>query len=334
MQANRRSAIKAGLALAVAAAGMAGSPSHAGDEAAGAYPAKQVTFLVPYAAGGPTDLIARQLAFGLGKLWGQPVVVENRTGASGIVALTALARAPSDGYTLGIMVSPVTAIAPLTQPNFRYDVTQDFTAVSDLVDYALVLLAGPQTKAANLKELVEFARQNPTAVTYGSSGLGGTNHLAGELFSRSADAPMLHVPYKGNAPALNDVMAGQVSFVFAQTDAAIGLAKSDKVRALGITSRERNSALPDIPTMEESGFKGVDVGGWTGVMGPAKLPPAVLKKLEDGIAAVKKTPEFKEKMESLGFVITGTSSAAFTQRVRAERDFWKAKITEANIQLQ
>jgi tripartite-type tricarboxylate transporter receptor subunit TctC len=145
---------------------------------------------------------------------------------------------------------------------------------------------------------------------------------------------MLHVPYKGNAPALNDVMAGQVSFVFAQTDAAIGLAKSDKVRALGITSRERNSALPDIPTMEESGFKGVDVGGWTGVMGPAKLPPAVLKKLEDGIAEVKKTPEFKEKMESLGFVITGTSSADFTQRVRVERDFWKAKITEANIQLQ
>ncbi len=232
------------------------------------------------------------------------------------------------------MVSPVTAIAPLTQPNFRYDVTQDFTAVSDLVDYALVLLAGPQTKAANLKELVEFAKQNPTAVTYGSSGLGGTNHLAGELFSRSANAPMLHVPYKGNAPALNDVMAGQVSFVFAQTDAAIGLAKSDKVRALGITSKERNAMLPTVPTMEESGFKGVDVGGWTGVMGPAKLPPAVLKRLEAGIAEVKKTPEFKEKMESLGFVITGTSSTDFTRRVRAERDFWKAKITEANIQLQ
>ncbi len=333
MQANRRSVIKTGLALVMTAFGMAGAPAHAKDEAA--YPAKQVTFLVPYAAGGPTDLIARQLAFGLSKRWGQAVVVENRTGASGIVALTALARAPADGYTLGgIMVSPVTAIAPLTQPSFRYDVTRDFTAVTDLVDYALVLLAGPQTKAANLKELVEFAKRNPTAVTYGSSGLGGTNHLAGELFSRSANAPMLHVPYKGNAPALNDVMAGQVSFVFAQTDAAIGLAKSDKVRALGITSKERNPMLPTVPTMEESGFKGVDVGGWTGVMGPAKLPPAVLKQLEADIAEVKKTPEFKQKMTSLGFVITGTSSADFTQRVRAERDFWKAKITETNIQLQ
>ncbi len=334
MKANRRNAIRTTLKVAVAAMGMAGMLAHAGADEAGNFPARQVTLLVPYAAGGPTDLIARQLAFGLGKLWGQPVVVENRTGASGIVALTALARAPADGYTLGVMVSPVTAIAPLTQPAFRYDVSKDFTAVSDLVDYALVLLAGPQTKAQSLKELVAYAKQNPTSVTYGSSGLGGTNHLAGELFSRSAHAPMLHVPYKGNAPALNDVMAGQISFVFAQTDAAIGYAKSDKVRALGITSKQRNPALPDVPTMEESGFKGVDVGGWTGVMGPAKLPPAVLKKWEEGIAAVKKTPEFKDKMESLGFVVTGTSSADFTQRVRQERDFWKAKITEANIQLQ
>jgi len=334
MKVNRRSAITAGLIFATAAMSLTSAPSYAKDEAPANYPTSPVTFLVPYAAGGPTDLVARQLAFGLSKLWGQPVVVENRVGASGIVALTALARAPSDGYTLGVMVSPVTAIAPLTQPSFPYDVTKDFTAVSDVVDYALVLLAGPQTKAKSLKELVEFAQKNPTAVTYGSSGIGGTNHLAGELFSRSANAPMLHVPYKGNAPALNDVMAGQISFVFAQTDAAISFAKSDKIVALGITSNVRNPALPNVPTMEESGFKGVDVSGWTGVLGPAKLPPAVLKKLEDSIAVVKKTPEFKEKMESLGFVITGTSSADFTQRVRKERDFWKAKITETNIQLQ
>ena len=333
MRAHRRIAIKAGLAMVSAAMGLGANVAQAKDEAS-AYPAKPITFLVPYSAGGPTDLIARQLAFGLNKLWGQSVVVDNRTGAGGIVALTALARAPADGYTLGIMVSPVTAIAPLTQPSFAYDVTKDFTAVSDVVDYALVLLAGPQTKAKNLQELADYAKKNPTGVTYGSSGLGGTNHLAGELFSRSANAPMLHVPYKGNAPAINDVMAGQISFVFAQTDAAIGLAKSDKVAALGITSSTRNPMLPNVPTMEESGFKGVDVGGWTGVMGPAKLPAPVLKKLEEGIAAVKQSPEFKEKMESLGFVITGTSSVDFSQRVKKERDFWKAKITEAKIQLQ
>ncbi len=334
MQTNRPKLLATHCALAaILGLGMTQVSAQTKDEAAG-YPAKPITFLVPYAAGGPTDLVARQLAHGLNKLWGQPVVVDNRTGASGIVALTALARAPADGYTLGVMVSPVTAIAPLTQPNFPYDVTKDFTAVSDVVDYALVLLAGPQTKARTLKELVDFAKANPNAVTYGSSGVGGTNHLAGELFSRSAGVPMLHVPYKGNAPALNDVMAGQISFVFAQTDSAIGLAKSDKVTALGITSATRNPALPNVPTMEESGFRGVDVGGWTGVMGPAKLPPGVLKKLEEGIAAVKQTPEFRDKMVSLGFVITATSSQAFGQRIQKERDFWKAKITEAKIPLQ
>lgn len=334
MNMNRRTALIARWTLVAAACGLSGITAQAKNEGTAAYPTKPITFLVPYSAGGPTDLVARQLALGLNKLWGQPVVVDNRTGASGIVALTALARAPGDGYTLGIMVSPVTAIAPLTQPNFPYDVVKDFTAVSDVVDYALVLMVGPQTKAKSARELAEYAKKNPTGVTYGSSGVGGTNHLAGELFSRSANAPMLHVPYKGNAPAINDVMAGQISFVFAQTDSAIGMAKSDKMTALGITASIRNPALPNVPTMEESGFTGMDVGGWTGVMAPAKLPQEVLKKLEEGIAAVKKTPEFKEKMESMGFVITGTSSAAFGQRVQKERDFWKAKITEAKIQLQ
>jgi len=334
MNMNRRTAVIAQWTLVAAACALPGINAQAKDEGAAAYPTKPITFLVPYSAGGPTDLIARQLALGLNKLWGQPVVVDNRTGASGIVALTALARAPGDGYTLGIMVSPVTAIAPLTQPNFPYDVVKDFTAVSDVVDYALVLMVGPQTKAKSARELADYAKKNPTAVTYGSSGVGGTNHLAGELFSRSANAPMLHVPYKGNAPAINDVMAGQISFVFAQTDTAIGMAKSGKMTALGITAATRNPALPNVPTMEEGGFAGMDVGGWTGVMAPAKLPQEVLKKLEEGIAAVKKTPEFREKMESMGFVITGTSSAVFGQRVQKERDFWKAKITEAKIQLQ
>lgn len=334
MRFQKRYAIKAGLSLVAGALGLASFAVQSKEGEAASYPAKPITFIVPYSSGGPTDLIARQLALGLTKLWGQPVVVDNRTGAGGIVALTALARAPADGYTLGIMVSPVTAIAPLTQPGFAYDVTKDFTAVSDVVDYALVLLAGPQTKAKSLQELVDYAKKNPSGVTYGSSGLGGTNHLAGELFSRAANAPMLHVPYKGNAPAINDVMGGQISFVFAQTDAAIGLAKSDKITALGITSSSRNAMLPNVPTLGESGYKGVDVGGWTGVMGPAKLPEPILKKLEEGIATVKKTPEFKDKMESLGFVITGTSSVDFSQRVHKERDFWKAKITDAKIQLQ
>ena len=314
-------------ALAVCAISVGASQAQA------AYPEKPVTFMVPYSAGGPTDLIARQLAQGLGELWGQSVVVENRTGASGIVALSALNRAAADGYTLGIMVTPVTAIAPLTQKDFPLDVTKDFTAVTDLVDYALVLLAGPQAQASTLKELINRAKADPQAISYGSSGIGGTNHLAGELFSRAAGATMLHVPYKGNAPAISDAMGGQISFVFAQTDAAIGLADSDKFTALAITSAERNPAVPNIPTLIEQGLD-VTVGGWTGVMGPAGLSPEIVKTLEDSIAKVKDSPAFKERMAALGFVITPTSSEAFTKRVKEERDFWKKKIEEENIPLQ
>ena len=145
---------------------------------------------------------------------------------------------------------------------------------------------------------------------------------------------MMHVPYKGNAPAINDVMAGQVSFVFAQTDSAIGLVNSGKLRALAITSPQRHPALPQVPTMAESGYRGIDVNGWTGVMGPGKLPPQVLKRLEAGIAAVKQMPEFRQKMDALGFMLTDTSASAFGQRMRQERDFWQAKITQAQIPLQ
>ena len=169
------------------------------------YPSRPVTLVVSYAAGGPADIIARQLATGLGQIWKQPVVVENRAGASGLLALGHLAQARADGYTLGLMVSPVTAIAPLTQPSFKYDVTKDFTAVADLVDYSLVMLVGPQVKATSVADIIAAAKVRPGSISYGSSGVGGTNHLAGELLSRAAGVEMLHVPYKGNAPAVNAV---------------------------------------------------------------------------------------------------------------------------------
>lgn len=322
-----RSALYAA-AFTLCSFGIAAGHAHA------TYPNKPVTLLVPYSAGGPTDLIARQLAHGLGELWDQPVIVENRSGASGIIALSALNRAAPDGYTLGVMVTPVTAIAPLTQKNLDFDVNEDFTAISDVVDYALVLLAGPQTSAKTLQDLIDIANDDPHAISYGSSGVGGTNHLAGEIFSRAAKAPMLHVPYKGNAPAITDAMAGQISFVFAQTDAAIGLADGGKFTPLAITSAERNPAVPDIPTFAEQGLPDVLVQGWTGVMGPAGLSPEVIHALEDSIAKVKESPAFMDRMNALGFVITPTSSQAFTKRIKEESEFWKNKIEEENIPLQ
>lgn len=322
------------VAAAALLVGLGAAANPAAAEDGDRYPTRPITLIAPYTAGGPSDVIARQLALGLSQIWKQPVVVENRTGASGLIALGALAQATSDGYTLGVMVSPVTAIAPLTQPSFKYDVVKDFTAVADLVDYTLVMLAGPQHNAKSVAQVVELAKAKPAAVSYGSSGIGGTNHLAGELFARAAQAPMLHVPYKGNAPAVTAAMAGEVTFTFAQQDGAMALASSGKLTPLAVTASKRLPALPNVPTMAESGYPSMVIGGWTGVMAPAKLPAPILAKLAQGIEHVKGTPEFKARMDAMGFPITPTSPPAFAERIRTERDFWKAKISENKIPLQ
>ena len=299
------------------------------------YPSRPVTLVVSYAAGGPADIIARQLATGLGQIWKQPVVVENRAGASGLLALGHLAQARADGYTLGLMVSPVTAIAPLTQPSFKYDVTKDFTAVADLVDYSLVMLVGPQVKATSVADIIAAAKVRPGSISYGSSGVGGTNHLAGELLSRAAGVEMLHVPYKGNAPAVNAVMSGEVTFAFAQQDSALAFAQpGSRLTPIAVAASTRLKVLPEVPTLAESGLTGMEIGGWTGVLGPANLPPEVLKKIVEGIEQVKRTPEFRARMDAMGFPITPTSSTAFANRIRTERDFWRKKITDGKIALE
>jgi tripartite-type tricarboxylate transporter receptor subunit TctC len=279
--------------------------------------------------------MARQLAEGLSKELKQTVIVENRTGAAGLIALGALARAPADGYLLGVMATPVTAIAPLGQPSFQYDVVKSFTPVTDIVNYSLVLMTNKQFPANNVRELVEYAKKNPKAVSYGSSGIGGTNHLAGELLSQATGAPMLHVPYKGNAQAANDVIGGQISFVFDIPSTASGFVRAGTLKALAITASRRNPVLPDVPTMAESGFPEVKVEGWYGVLAPANLPPQVLRKIEAAIKTVKESPKFAEQMRAGGLDITpSTSPAAFGERIRQERDFWKKLITTAHIQLQ
>lgn len=300
----------------------------------GSYPNKPITLVVPYAPGGPADIIARQLGQGLTKLWGQPVVVDSRPGAGGLIALSYLARSPADGYTLGVLVSPVTAISPLTQPNYPYDPVKDFTPLSALVNYSLVMLAGPHTNAKTFAELKDFATKNPGKTFYGSSGIGGTNHLGAELISRAIGAPMTHVPYKGNAPAVSATMAGEVSFVLAQTDSAIALARGQKLTPLAITSASRNPMLPEVPTLSELGINNLDIGGWTGVVGPANLPPAIATKLVNGIQKVKESPEFVERMKSMGFTVATETGDKFGARIGNERDFWKKKITDERLQLQ
>ena len=304
-------------------------------QAQDAFPTRAITILVPYSAGGPTDQVARQFAVELGKAMGQPVVVENRTGASGLLAMQALARAPADGYLVGMMATPVTAIAPMTQPSFTQDTVKDWQPIGDVVNYALVLMTGKHVPAKTVSELVTHAKANPKAVSYGSSGVGGTNHLAGELLARESQSPMLHVPYKGNAPAATDAMGGQISFVFDMPNTAQAYAKAGKLTPLAITSAKRNPMLPDVPTMAESGYPGVQVEGWYGLIGPAKIPPAVLAKWEQATAQVKRNASFRQQMQTGGFVVTEPGSGEdFRRRIAKERDFWQHLITSAKIQLQ
>ena len=304
-------------------------------QAQDAFPTRAITILVPYSAGGPTDQVARQFAVELGKVMGQPVVVENRTGASGLLAMQALARSPADGYLVGMMATPVTAIAPMTQPSFTQDTVNDWQPIGDVMNYALVLMTGKHVPAKTVSELVAHAKANPKAVSYGSSGVGGTNHLAGELLARESQSTMLHVPYKGNAPAVADAMGGQISFVFDMPNTAQAYAKAGKLTALAITSAKRNPMLPDVPTMAESGYPGVQVEGWYGLIGPAKMPAAVLAKWEQATAQVKRNATFRQQMQTGGFAVTGPGSGEdFRRRIAKERDFWQHLITSAKIQLQ
>ena len=318
-------------ALVASISAGAASVAHAAET----FPTRPVTLMVPYSAGGPTDIMARQLAEGLAKELGQSVVVENRTGAAGLVALHALARAPGDGYTLGVMATPITAIAPLTQENFEHDVVKSFTPITDVVNYSLVLLVGDHVKASTVSELVEHARQNPSAVSYGSSGVGGTNHLAGALLSHATGAPMLHVPYKGNAPAANDVIGGRLSFIFDMPNSAVTYTQAGKLRPLAITASKRNPVFPDLPTVAESGFPDVTVEGWYGIMAPADLPADVLARLDAAIRTVKQSPDFSSRMQAAGFEVTPAKTPqAFGERIAKERDFWKNLIKTADIPLQ
>ena len=240
--------IKPLLAAATFAAALATGAPAAADNA---YPDRPIRLLVGYAPGGPVDTTARVFAKYLGDKLGQAVVVENRAGASGMIASDATAKAPPDGYLLGFAASPTLTMSPLVQRSTLFDPRKDFSLIGLIVDYANVLLIGPQAPAKSVAELVDYARAHPDAVSFGSAGIGASNHLSAELLKKQAGVPMLHVPYRGNSPAMMDVVSGKITFMFDITSTAIPFIKSGKARALAVTSSTRNPELPDVPTMIE-----------------------------------------------------------------------------------
>lgn len=316
------------VALIIAACAFAASSPVQADD----YPDKPVKLIVAYAPGGPVDTTARIIARSLEAQLGKPVIVENKSGAGGALGAGAVAKATPDGYTLFFAASPTQVINPHIHASLPYDPIKDFTPISLVVNYTNVLVANPNVPARNVQELIAYARSNPDNVAFGSAGKGASNHLSGELLKKISGAPMLHVPYKGNLPAMTDVMSGQITFMFDITSTAMNYITSGKVKALAVTSTSRNSMLPELPTMIEAGVPGFDVTGWYGLMGPAKLPPTVTAKLNKALKATLSDLALMQQLRTQGYELVYSTPEEFGKRIETELNFWGRLVRDAKIQ--
>ena len=268
--------------------------------AAQAWPSKPVRLIVPYGPGGPVDISARLLAAKLQDALGQPVLPDNRPGAGGNIGVDLVAKGAADGSTLVMSAIATLAINPTLYPGLPYDPLKDLRHVTLLVQVPNVLIVANDLPAKNVKELIALARQRPGKLDFGSGSTGSTGHLAGEMFKMMTGTYMVHIPYRGSAPALADMMAGRVHLMFDNLASALPSIKSDKVRALATTTRARSSFLPDLPTLDEAGLKGFDMTTWWGVSVAAKTPQAVVDRLSAEILKAMDAPDMKERLRNMG----------------------------------
>ena len=319
------------IAIGRAAFGALGTALAASALAQG-YPAKPVKVVVPYPPGGPTDIVARVVSQKLSEQTGQPFLVENRAGAGGNIGAEAVARAPADGYTL-LVATTAHAINPSVFKTLGYRLQQDFAPVSQLTSGPLVIVAHPALPANNVKELIAFARAKPGELNFASSGNGQSTHLAAELFSTMAGVKMNHVPYKGSAPALTDVIGGQAAVMFDTMLSAMPQVKSGKLKALAVTSAQRSPAAPELPTVAESGLPGYEAIAWNGLLAPAGTPPEVIAKLNAEVKRALEAPEIKERFSAQGFSAAWNTPAAYGAFLQAELDKWAkvAKVSGAKV---
>ncbi len=295
------------------------------------YPNKAVRWIIPYAAGGSADLRARQIATRLADMWGQPVVVENKAGAGGVLGTDLVAKAASDGYTIGMGNFAPLAINPTLMKSLPYNVARDFAPVTLIERGPLVLMVNPATPAKSVKELIALAKAKP-GMGFASSGNGGSHHLSGEMFKAMAGIEIQHVPYKGGAPAASDLMGGHVDMMFELTYAALPAIKGGKLRPLAVTSSERLSVLPDVPTMIESGMAGFESSNWQGVIAPAGTPRDIVQKLNADINKVLAMPEVRNILLSQGNQVGGGTPEEFAAMIKAETVKWARVIKDAKIQ--
>jgi len=298
------------------------------------YPAKPIRIVVPFSPGGVADNSARVVADPLGARLGQQVLVENRPGASGNIGTQTVAQAAPDGYTLLLGFDGTMVINPHVFPKIPFDTLKDFAPVTKLGDAALILVAHPSVPARNLAEFIAHARARPDPFAYGTSGTGGTPHLAGELLKLRTGIALEHVPYKGGGQAITDVVGGQIPLVFTAIATAQQYVRAGRLVALGVPGATRSAALPDVPTFAESGLPGFDVSSWTGIFAPASTPRPVIDKLQRELAAVLRTAFVRERYAVLGIEPVGNSPQEFGDQVRADLARWEKVVRAANVRLE
>jgi tripartite-type tricarboxylate transporter receptor subunit TctC len=301
--------------------------------AADNWPAKPVTIFVPYAAGGAVDVLARTVGQSLSKAWGQQPVIENRPGAGGTIASQALAQAKPDGYTL-ILVASGHPLNQFFYPKLPYDTFKDFTAISEVAYSPLAIVVAKDNPAKNLGELLAQAKAKPDALSYGMSGNGTSAHLAGELLNYMAGVKIVSIPYKGGAPALTAVMAGDIPISINPLPEIMGQLDGGAVRAIAVTTATRSPVLPDVPTVAESGVAGYDTAVWWGFLGPANMPAELVAKIHADIATALKDPAVLEALKKIGATPANSSPKEFDAFMHAEADKWGPILKQANIKVQ
>ena len=293
------------------------------------FPSKPIRIIVPYPPGGTSDILARSVGQKMGEAFGQPVVVENKPGATGNIGADFVAKSPADGYTLLLADIGSLAIAPSVVATLPFDPVKDFAPVVMVAYSPHLLVVHPSVPAKDVKELIVLAKAKPDSLNFAVSGLGGANHLAGIDFAQRAGIKWTYIPYKGGSQALTDMVGGQAQVMFNGMLATYPFVKDGKLKALAISSAKRFAAAPDVPTVAESGLAGFETGSWQGIVAPAGTPPEVVRKLHAATMAILSTPEMKERLDKAGAEVRAMSPEQFGDFIRGERDRWAKVVKES-----
>jgi len=297
------------------------------------YPTRAVHIIVPQAAGGGTDTFARAIGQKLSERWKQPVVIENRVGAGGVIGTDAVAKAQPDGYTLLVTYEGSQAINPSLYEKLPFDSVKDFQPIATIAVTPFLLIVGPQTKVTTFKEYIEYARANPDKLSYGSAGNGSVNHLLGEMLKAEANVRIIHVPYKGAPQAISDVIGGHLDSAFASAPSVISAVQQGLVRALAVSSAKRVAISPDTPTIAESGVEKFDVNPWWGILGPAGISPEITQKISRDVAELLATPEIQEVLAKQGATPLVTSPDEFLALLNKDIAKWDRTVKAAGVKM-